>query len=131
MRASEAEREAVVEELRRHAAVGRLDTEEFEQRVEAAFAARTLEELARLGKDLPDLPEPPESDFGEHLRVYVAVQALLVAIWAVTGAGYFWPVWPLMGWGIGVVVHWVCDSGKQRSWANASKRAPKRRAIAS
>ena len=46
MRASEAEREAAVEELRRHASVGRLDVDELEQRVEAAFAARTLDDLS-------------------------------------------------------------------------------------
>ncbi|MBA3437053.1 MAG: XRE family transcriptional regulator, partial [Thermoleophilaceae bacterium] len=29
--------------------------------------------------------------------------ALLVAIWALTGEGYFWPVWPALGWGIGLM----------------------------
>jgi hypothetical protein len=128
VRASEVEREAVVDELRRHAAVGRLDVDELEQRIDAALAARTLDELAELKRDLPT---PPQSDFGEHLRVYAAVQLLLVAIWAVTGAGYFWPVWPFMGWGIGLVLHGVCDAGKERSWASGSTRAPRRRAIAS
>ena len=31
--------------------------------------------------------------------------ALLLAIWALTGAGYFWPVWPALGWGIGILMH--------------------------
>jgi hypothetical protein len=30
------------------------------------------------------------------------VNGLLVIIWAVGGGGYFWPVWPIAGWGIGV-----------------------------
>jgi hypothetical protein len=30
---------------------------------------------------------------------------LLVLIWASTSAGYFWPIWPMAGWGIGVVMH--------------------------
>lgn len=41
-----------------------------------------------------------------HATVYLAVNALLVLIWAATGAGYFWPVWPIAGWGIGLVFHW-------------------------
>jgi hypothetical protein len=128
MRASEAEREATIEELRRHAAVGRLDVDELEQRVEAAFAARTRDELAALQDDLP---AAPTSDFRDHLRTFLAVQLLLLGIWAVTGAGYFWPIWPFMGWGFGVLVHGMCEAGKKRTWANESRRAPRRRAIAS
>jgi len=45
-------------------------------------------------------------DFRTHLSVYVVVNALLVAIWALSGAGYFWPVWPILGWGVGMAFHW-------------------------
>jgi hypothetical protein len=31
--------------------------------------------------------------------------ALLWLIWLVTGANYPWPVWPMLGWGIGVAGH--------------------------
>lgn len=44
-------------------------------------------------------------DFRIHLTVYVIVNAILVTIWALSGAGYFWPVWPLLGWGIAVAFH--------------------------
>ena len=44
-------------------------------------------------------------DFWTHLFVYLAVNGLLVVVWAVTGAGYFWPVWPIAGWGIGIAAH--------------------------
>ena len=43
--------------------------------------------------------------FRVHFAVYLAVNALLVAIWAITSAGYFWPIWPMLGWGIGVAAH--------------------------
>jgi hypothetical protein len=43
-----------------------------------------------------------KSEFGAHLLAYLLVNAFLVAIWAVTGAGFFWPAFPLFGWGIGV-----------------------------
>jgi class 3 adenylate cyclase len=39
------------------------------------------------------------------LTVYVLVNVLLIAIWAASGAGYFWPIWPILGWGIGVAGH--------------------------
>ena len=41
-------------------------------------------------------------DFKAHLLAYFLVNTFLVAIWAVTGAGFFWPVFPILGWGIGV-----------------------------
>jgi len=44
-------------------------------------------------------------DFGSHLVAYVVINGFLVAIWALTGAGYFWPAWVLGGWGVGLVLH--------------------------
>ncbi len=41
----------------------------------------------------------------KHVGVYCAVNALLVLIWAGSGAGYFWPIWPIAGWGFGLVMH--------------------------
>jgi len=41
-------------------------------------------------------------DFRTHVVIYVIVNAMLVGIWAVTGAGFFWPIFPILGWGIGV-----------------------------
>jgi class 3 adenylate cyclase len=40
-----------------------------------------------------------------HLTVYLLVNAFLVGIWAVTSGGYFWPVWPILGWGLGLALH--------------------------
>jgi Domain of unknown function (DUF1707)/2TM domain len=104
LRIGDAERERVAERLRRAAGEGRLTPEELEERLEAAFAARTEAELAPLVADLPPVRRPrrPRRDGGE-LRAYVATSILLVAIWALTGAGYFWPVWPILGWGLFVL----------------------------
>ena len=44
-------------------------------------------------------------EFGAHLISYIMVNTLLVVVWGVTGAGFFWPLFPLMGWGIGLVFH--------------------------
>jgi len=46
-------------------------------------------------------------DFAIHLIVYVGVNTLLVCLWLfVTGRGFPWFVFPLGGWGIGVVAHY-------------------------
>jgi hypothetical protein len=45
-------------------------------------------------------------DFYGHLLVYFLVNAFLVLIWALTDVnGFFWPVFPIVGWGIGVVMN--------------------------
>ena len=43
-----------------------------------------------------------KQDFATHVVVYVLVNAFLVAIWAFTGADFFWPIFPILGWGIGL-----------------------------
>ncbi|WP_406419850.1 DUF1707 domain-containing protein [Streptomyces sp. NBC_00873] len=53
MRASDAERERVADVLRDAVAEGRLQMEEFEQRLDAAYKARTHGELEPLVRDLP------------------------------------------------------------------------------
>jgi hypothetical protein len=45
-------------------------------------------------------------DFRTHVLIYVAVNAMLVAIWAITSDdGYFWPIFPMLGWGIGLAAN--------------------------
>lgn len=41
-----------------------------------------------------------------HTAAYVAVNAGLVGVWALAGSGTFWPAWALVGWGIGLAIHW-------------------------
>jgi class 3 adenylate cyclase len=53
VRASDADRERAVSALREHSAAGRLTLEEFSERAERAYAARTFEELEAIGRDLP------------------------------------------------------------------------------
>ncbi len=45
-------------------------------------------------------------DFKAHLLVYVLVNGFLTVIWAMTTPdGFFWPIFPMVGWGIGVVMN--------------------------
>jgi hypothetical protein len=46
----------------------------------------------------PSPPRPGRVD--SEVRSWLATSVLLVAIWALTGMGYFWPVWPILGWGV-------------------------------
>ncbi len=86
---------------------GRLDSAELEERVAVALAARTDAELEAVTADLPAPPtvraSRPRRAVRPELRAYLQVMALLVAIWALTGAGYFWPVWPALGWGVALM----------------------------
>jgi hypothetical protein len=107
LRASDADREEVVASLREHAAAGRLDVDELEQRVSAAYAARSHGELAVLQRDLPrarPASRRPAPRHAPEWSVFLQVNALLIAIWAVSGAGYFWPAWVLVWWGLALVM---------------------------
>jgi hypothetical protein len=53
LRASDDERDATADRLRQHHTDGRLDQEEFQERLDRCFAAKTVGELAELTRDLP------------------------------------------------------------------------------
>ena len=53
-------------------------------------------------------------EFRAHLLVYVLVNSLLWIIWFVSGGGYPWPMWPLAGWGIGVLFQYLFDYRSSR-----------------
>lgn len=44
-------------------------------------------------------------EFRQHLTSYLVVNGFLVALWAITSRGYFWPIWPILGWGVGLTFH--------------------------
>ena len=58
LRVGDADREAVAAALREHYATGRLTLEEFNQRIEAAFAATMRSQLSALTRDLPPVAAP-------------------------------------------------------------------------
>ncbi len=108
LRASDADRERLVAELNEHAVDGRLDTEDLEQRVEAAYAARTTGELDALRRDLPVTPRQAVLNHrarrSQLTRRMVqetggtaALFVVCTGIWLASGAsGQFWPVWILI-----------------------------------
>jgi hypothetical protein len=72
MRVGDSERESVAAELREHYAQGRLTLEDFNQRLDAALAAKTRGDLDRLISDLPHVNPPgaplPVSAAGPYYR---------------------------------------------------------------
>ena len=57
--------------------------------------------------------------FYSHLTIYIVINLMLVAIWFFTGAGYFWPMWVMLGWGIGLVINGVAVfSRRDTGWEN-------------
>jgi Domain of unknown function (DUF1707) len=124
LRAADADRERTAERLRAAAAEGRLSPDELEERLEVALAARTYAQLEAAVADLPAAEPPaaaPARRVDPERRAFLLTSLLLVAIWALTGAGYFWPVWPILGWGVFVVVpsRWLGSAPCRR---NASSR---------
>lgn len=136
LRASDADREAVVERLREAHAEGRLMVDEFTQRVDEAYAARTHGDLAPLTRDLPspsrgprtgDEATPARRDPGDrrparHDRglpdgrgawgVWAAAVLVNVVVWAVVSLSaqelvYFWPVWVAGPWGAVLLAGWL------------------------
>ena len=49
-------------------------------------------------------------DFRNNLFAYFVVNGLLVVIWLVialtSDQWFFWPVFPIAGWGVGLIFHW-------------------------
>lgn len=113
MRASDAEREAVATRLRDHAAAGRLDPDELDERLTQALSARTREELVPLTADLPAPVERPRREL-PSIPPLVPIAILLIAIWAVTGMGYFWPMWPIGAMVVTGLKHGGCTLQRRR-----------------
>jgi DUF1707 SHOCT-like domain len=110
LRVSDQEREDAASAIREHYAAGRLDSTEFEERVQAAYGARTQSELSALSADLPALPPKPPTKM-EVARQTFNTSALVrnasvggcaflccTGVWALSGAdgGNFWPKWVLI-----------------------------------
>lgn len=61
LRVSDAERANVADRLSRHYGDGRLDREEFNERLDQAMKAKTQSDLTGLFTDLPDIEEPQDA----------------------------------------------------------------------
>ena len=137
MRASDADRDRTASLLREHHAEGRLTAEEFHERLDRAYAAKTLGDLDELLADLPAIdlyrlpaagirPAPPGARRRTIRRnpgqlylareaawvAWAAVSSLLALIWGTTAAldgGGAWLPWFLL-----VSVPWAVYLARRR-----------------
>ena len=122
LRAGDRDRESTAELLGQALAQGYLDMSEYESRLQAAFSTQTTPELRELTADLP-LAELRRNDprrhaarraaarrgVAIHLAGYLAMVVTVLTVWLAVGLGtgswYFWPIWPILGAGIGLAGH--------------------------
>ncbi|WP_460356238.1 DUF1707 SHOCT-like domain-containing protein [Mycobacterium sp. ZZG] len=122
VRAGDRDRDATAALLGQALAQGYLDMAEYETRLQAVYDAHTTPDLRGLTADLPVVElrrnDPQRAAArrasarrGMHLHLagYLAMVVVVLTVWLVVGltAGswYFWPIWPILGAGIGVLGH--------------------------
>jgi hypothetical protein len=98
LRVGDSEREAVGEILRQQHVDGRLDSDEFQERLERCLAAKTYDELDELVADFPS----PEAEQGRAGRAwgwrswpFALVPLALIAAIASSGGHLIWLAFPL------------------------------------
>jgi hypothetical protein len=48
-----------------------------------------------------------KTGFKIHLTVYIVVNTLLITLNLLTNPAFYWFVFPLIGWGIGITMHYI------------------------
>jgi DUF1707 SHOCT-like domain/2TM domain len=122
--AGDRDRQKTADLLGQALAQGYLQIDEYDRRLQAVFQTHTAQELQDLLTGLPvdsiRRHDPrrraariaaARRGLRAHLWAYLAMVAIVLTVWAAvaatTDATYFWPVWPILGAGIGLVSHAV------------------------
>ena len=118
------DREKTADLLGQALAQGYLQIDEYDRRLQTVFQTNTAQELHDLLAGLP-LDRIRRHDprrraarvaaarrgVRAHLYAYLAMCVIVLTVWAAvamtTDATYFWPIWPILGAGIGLVSHAV------------------------
>jgi hypothetical protein len=131
LRTSDSEREQIAKILRAAMTEGRLTLEEGEERLGAVYAAKFRDELVPLTADLPEngrraLAEMPEAvaatrrDVRRHASFVAFAAIALTALWLLSGAQFFWPIFPLFFLFIGLKRH--VHQGRRAHYAHDPHR---------
>jgi hypothetical protein len=134
IRASDDDRDRTASLLREHHAAGRLTPEEFNERLDQTFAAKTLGDLDELLSDLPAIdlyrlphagmapgtPGPLPATTSSAARPgrfspgwqaawgsWFTASAVLIVIWVLAGMGYPWFAWIVAPWGVMLAGRWI------------------------
>jgi hypothetical protein len=124
IRVGDRERERTVDRLGQALSQGYLSMEDYDTRLQDAVQADTVGKLDQVLVDLPIhrivRADPrrqgrrvaaARTGLRIHLAAYLAMCLIVLTVWlavALTaGAWYFWPVWPILGAGIGLMSHAV------------------------
>jgi Domain of unknown function (DUF1707) len=128
LRASDADRDAVIDRLREAAGEGRLEPDELEQRVDAALRARTYGELAALVADLPGDAAAPSRRPGSRTSALarsallgvgvLAAATLAIALVALIAV----LVLATAAWWIALVIVWLCCGPRRRLVSGPARR---------
>ena len=122
LRASDADRERIAERLRNGHAEGRLDTAEFQERLERCYEAKTFGELDALVRDLPrqdELEKRRSLQPAQAWRLGTLVPILLALILVSAAVGH--PVF--LVWFLFIFLFWRMS--RRRRWP-VDRRFPDR-----
>jgi hypothetical protein len=125
LRAADTDREHTAERLRESHSEGRLDMDEFQQRLERCYQAKTVGELDELVHDLPRHDEHAERPSlgwvrpsGARLAPLAAIVIALIVISAAIGHHIFWLWIPL------VFLFWRMSWWRRRRFWAGARRGP-------
>ncbi|MFI7373923.1 DUF1707 domain-containing protein [Actinoplanes sp. NPDC049668] len=154
MRAADADRQAVADQLKVALEEGRLDLHEYDERLQRAYAAKTYGDLHPLLDDLPSAhtialpgaaaPASAPAVIGTNAELtrrwvlevwgsWATVAGICTVIWLISWLGsgapdYFWPVWVAGPWGAVLVFVTLGGIANGEPRKQAEKRARKERA---
>jgi hypothetical protein len=125
LRAADADRERIADRLRKSHAEGRLDMDEFQERLERCYQSKTLGELAALVKDLPRESEQPSRSVGPWRPsrwLGLPLMPILIALVVVSAAAghhhafWLWIPLGLLFWRMSWWRHRRRPAGSRRGW---------------
>ena len=116
LRAGDRDRDGIADVLREQHLAGRLDADEFQERLDRAYAAKTLDELDELVGDLPR-PEPaarPQRTWPLRRLPVVPLVALVIAAVVLSHGHLLWLALPLFFF-VGRPLLWG-TTGRRGGW---------------